>query len=241
MLAAGRGTRFAEDSGRQIPKVLRPLAGKPVIRHVLDVLAQAGVSDVAVVVGFGADRVRSALGERFAYAVQREQKGSGDAVRCARGLFADAAGCLVVMCGDSPLFLPETIRRMVECHRNTGASVTLAAARMEDPTGYGRILRGENGAVAGIVEEKCANALQRAVREVNGGAYVFDTRWLFDNIGLIAENAAGEYNLTDTVRVAVEQGRTISCVACGADEIGGVNTPAQLAAAEAVLAGRRSA
>lgn len=240
MLAAGRGTRFAGEAGQDFPKVLRPLLGKPVICHVLDTLAGAGVTDVAVVVGFGAGRVRSVLGDSFAYAVQPEQKGSGDAVRCARGLYEDADGSLVVMCGDSPLFLPETIRRMTDIHRRTGAAVTLAAAKLEDPAGYGRILRGGSGEVAGIVEEKCASAEQRAVKEVNGGAYVFDIRWLFDNISLMAENEAGEYNLTDIVRVAAEQGRRISCAECGAEEIGGVNTPEQLAAAEAVMAKRRA-
>ncbi len=238
VLAAGRGTRFRGDSGTQVPKVLQPVLGKPIIGYVLDALREAGVSETAIVVGFAADQVRSQLGETYAYAVQPELRGSGHAVGYARAIFEGAEGSVVVMCGDSPLFLPRTIRAMASRHRQTDAAVTLAAARLEDAKGYGRILRDNKGNITRIVEEKCATEEQRAIKEVNGGAYVFDVRWLFDNIDSIAENEAGEYNLTDVVRIAVEQGREVSWVECDAREIGGVNTPEELAAAEAILARR---
>jgi bifunctional UDP-N-acetylglucosamine pyrophosphorylase/glucosamine-1-phosphate N-acetyltransferase len=221
------------------------------IRYVLQAMRDAGVGGVVVIVGFGADRVREALGASVEYVVQPEQKGSGHAVACARDHFKGFDGDLVVMCGDSPLFRFQTLREMVSRHRDTGAVITLAAAMPDDPTGYGRIVRSTAHAepveghaepveapITGIVEEKCATEHQRAIREVNGGAYVFDARWLFDSIDQMAENEAGEYNLTDMVRVAVQQNRAVASVTCAAEEIAGVNTPEELRSVEAVLHAR---
>ena len=244
VLAAGRGSRFAAKSGPALPKVLRPALGAPLISYVLKTLRDAGVGRVTIIAGFGADQVMDSLGRDRDYVRQTEQKGSGHAVACARDRFRDFDGELVVMCGDSPLFRSETLRRMIDHHRRTGAAATLAAAVLDDPTGYGRIVRcghpesAPEGRITGVVEEKCANEPERAIREVNGGAYVFDSRWLFGNIDLMAQNDAGEYNLTDMIRVAVEQGRTVSSVPCAADEISGVNTLDELRAVEAVLQSR---
>jgi bifunctional UDP-N-acetylglucosamine pyrophosphorylase / glucosamine-1-phosphate N-acetyltransferase len=238
VLAAGRGTRFSSESGPPMPKVLRPLMGRPMVHYVLQAMRDAGVGAVTAIVGFGADQVRGAVGAACDYVVQPDQKGSGHAVACAKDRFAGFGGDLVVMCGDSPLFRSETLRQMMDRHRVAAAVVTLAAAVLDDPTGYGRIVRSTDGQIAGVVEEKCASEQQRAIGEVNGGAYVFDARWLFDNIELMAVNDAGEYNLTDMVRVAVEQGRSVSSVPCAAEEIAGVNTPEELAGVEQVLRSR---
>lgn len=240
ILAAGRGTRFAGEPGSVFPKVMRPLLGRPMVNYVLDALRGAGVEDITVVVGCAGDQVTQALGEDYSFVIQPEQNGSGDAARWARDRFRGVTGALVVMCGDSPLFCSQTIREMIRIHSDLAASVTLASALLEDPTGYGRILRGREGAIEGVVEQKCATPVQRAIREVNGGAYVFDTRWLFDNVDLMAENAGGEYNLTDMVRVAVEQGRTVASVGCKSEEIGGVNTPSELQDAETILRRREA-
>lgn len=237
ILAAGRGTRF--QTGEPMPKVLRPVLGRPMVSYVIDALRAAGVDDITLVVGFRGDDVKSALGGSFHYALQQEQKGSGHAAACAKEAFDSFNGSLVVMCGDSPLFRAETIRRMVGEHAGTGAAVTLASAVLDDPFGYGRIVRGSSGRIAAIVEEKCAAPDERAIREVNGGAYVFDTEWLFANIHVMARNEAGEYNLTDMVRVAVEQDQAISAVRCDPEELLGVNTPEQLSAVEEVLRGRQ--
>lgn len=238
VLAAGKGSRFASESGEPFPKVLQPVLGRPMVSYVLDALAGAGIEDITLIVGFGAQQVVREVGANVKYVLQTEQRGSGHAAACARDAFREFDGGLVVMCGDSPLFTAETVRRICEEHTRTRAVVTLASALLDDPFGYGRIVRDPNGAIAGIVEEKCASDREKAIREVNGGAYAFDARWLFDNIDQMALNEANEYNLTDMVRVAARQGRTISAVSCDPRELMGVNTPDQLHAVEEILRGR---
>jgi len=236
VLAAGKGTRF--QSGQPMPKVLRPVLGRPMVSYVIESLRGAGVEDITLVVGFGADEVIGALGSQFYYVHQLEQLGSGHAVMCAREHFAGFSGSLVVMCGDSPLFGSGTLHKMIDEHTRTGASITLAVTTLDDPFGYGRILRDDFGRVVGIVEEKCASDKERSIREVNGGAYVFDAEWLFGNIHLMTRNQSGEYNLTDMVRVAAEQNLQVSTVQCDPEELLGVNTPEQLALIEEILRGK---
>lgn len=238
VLAAGKGSRFAGATGDNLPKVLRRVLGKPIIAYVLDALKCAGIRDVTLVVGYGADQVMNEVGGGVRYARQTEQKGSGHAVACARETFADFDGILVIMCGDSPLFTAATISAILNEHKQTQAAISLASARLDDPFGYGRIVRDSRGAVSGIVEEKCANESEKAIQEVNGGVYAFDSRWLFDNIDKMAINEAGEYNLTDMVRVAVAQNRTVATIECDPQELTGVNTPDQLLVVEEVLRGR---
>lgn len=237
VLAAGRGARFV--TGEPMPKVLRPLLGQPMVSWVIEALRGAGVDDITLVVGFLAEDVVAALGDGFRYTRQEEQRGSGHAVACAAGAFAGFGGSLATMCGDSPLFRSGTLRRMLSEHSDKGGAITLASAVLDDPFGYGRILRGRDGRIGGIVEEKCATSEQHALKEVNGGAYVFDSGWLFANIDKMAANQAGEYNLTDMVRVAVEQNMAVSAVQCDPEELLGVNTPEQLLAIEQVLRGRQ--
>lgn len=239
VLAAGRGSRFPNEPGKPLPKVLRPVLGRPMIAYVLDALGNAGVGDITLIVGFGAEQVRNAVAASVKYVLQPEQKGSGHAVLCSRDAFSRFEGALVVMCGDSPLFTAQTVSNTCAEHRRSAAAVTLASAVLDDPFGYGRIVRDSAGVIAGVVEEKSADEAQRAIREVNGGLYCFDARWLFENIDGMVLNAAGEYNLTDMVRVAVEQHRTISAVHCDPAEMLGVNTPEQLATVEAILRGRQ--
>ena len=238
VLAAGKGTRFQSESGEPLPKVLRPLLGRSLVSYVLDTLMQAGVKDITLVVGFRSDDVKNALGELVDYVFQKEQKGSGHAVLCARDKFYGFIGHLIIMCGDSPLFTSDSMQKMMKEHIQTGAVITLASAILDDPYGYGRIVRDSAGRINGVVEEKCADEEQRSIHEVNGGAYIFDAQWLFANIDHMALNDANEYNLTDMVRVAVEQKRVISAVECNERELLGVNTPDQLKAVEEMLSGK---
>lgn len=238
ILAAGKGTRFASD-GEPFPKVLRPVLGRPMVLWVIDALKGAFVDDITLVVGFGADEVRRALGNQCKYVTQPEQKGSGHAAACAGERFSGFTGTLIVMCGDSPVFTPGTIKRLLDKHESSEAAITLVSAMLGDPTGYGRIVRGRDGQITRIIEEKCANQSERAIKEVNGGAYAFDSEWLFANIGKMVPNEAGEYNLTDMVRVAIEQGLRVSSVECEPDELLGVNNPQQLAAVEVILRSRQ--
>ncbi|GAF77526.1 unnamed protein product, partial [marine sediment metagenome] len=174
VLAAGKGSRFQDESGRPFPKVLREVLGRPMVSYVLDALAKAGIADITLVVGFGADEVRRRTGDRVGCVVQKEQRGSGDAVARAKDRFREFEGHLVVMCGDSPLFTDETVRRMMRKHIEERAVATLASATLDDPSGYGRIVRDNRGAIRAIVEERCATDRERSIQEVNGGAYVFD-------------------------------------------------------------------
>lgn len=238
ILAAGRGSRFQSETGEPFAKVLRPMLGKPMVKYVIDALNKVGIDDITLIVGYQADQVMREMGPSFSYVMQAEQKGSGHAVMCAKEAFSDFAGHLVIMCGDSPLFKTDTISRLMSKHVDTQAVITLAAAELDDPTGYGRIIRDNSGHIIGIVEEKCATPYERAIKEVNGGAYAFDSKWLFGNIENMEINEAGEYNLTDMVRVAIEQGRTVSAVPCDPIELAGVNTPEQLTAVEEIIRGR---
>ncbi len=238
ILAAGKGSRFQSEAGGAFPKVLRPVLGKPLVGYVVDTMKQAGIDDITLIVGFQAEQVMREMGSSYSYVRQTEQKGSGHAVACAKDAFESFDGHLIIMCGDSPLFTADTIKRLMAEQISSNAVITLASAGLEEPTGYGRIVRDSDGRIIGIVEEKCATQSEWAIKEVNGGAYAFDSRWLFSNIEAMAINEANEYNLTDMVRVALEQGRTVSAVNCDPSELLGVNTPAQLAVVEEIVRGR---
>lgn len=240
VLAAGRGTRMAEE-GESVyfPKVLRQVCGRPVIGYVLDALARAGMEDVTVVVGSGAKEVQSALGERYRYVHQSEQVGSGHAVACAAPVLARRSGVAVVMCGDSPLFTPATIQNLIIEIQAENATIALASAFLDDPAGYGRIIRDENGNIERIVEEKGASEEDRTVNEVNGGCYAFDSEWLWANIGRMETNPAGELNLTDLVRVAISDGMTVAASPCDPTEILNVNRLRDLEVVEKIICGTR--
>lgn len=175
------------------------------------------------------------LGPGYGCVLQPEQKGSGHAVARAAQHFSDFVGNLVIMCGDSPLFAADTIKTIMREHETSSPAITLVSAVLHDPSGYGRILRDSQGRITSIVEEKCASADQHAIKEVNGGVYAFDAKWLFDNICRMAINEAGEYNLTDMVRVAVELGQEVTAVQCDPVELMGVNTPEQLKTVAGIL------
>lgn len=236
VLAAGRGTRMGPVRG-DAPKVLMPLCGRPMLAYVLDVLREAGVSRPIIVVGKDGGAVRETFGDACECVVQEEQLGSGHAVLCAREA-ARGSRHVLVMCGDSPLFRTETVRPLMDAHVRGRAALTVVSAVLDDPTGYGRILRAPNGDVTGIVEEKLASPEQRAIREVNGGCYALDAEWLWGNLAAMRRNDAGEYCLTEMVGVAIAQGRGVIAVSAPAAEILGVNTPAQLQRAEEALRAR---
>jgi len=233
VLAAGKGKRM----GSGLPKVLLPLCGRPIIGHVLDVLAKVGIPKPVIVISREGDVVRKTLGDDYSYAVQDEQLGSGHAVLCAREA-AQGERNIIVMCGDSPLFRVETVRSLMEEHVQCQAAVTLVSAMLDNPSGYGRILRNPTGEVSGIVEEKLASDEQKAIGEINGGCYGFDAEWLWNNVGLMAQNEVGEYCLTEMVDIAIRQGRRVIAVPSHPDEVAGINTPAQLEQAEHILCGR---
>jgi bifunctional UDP-N-acetylglucosamine pyrophosphorylase / glucosamine-1-phosphate N-acetyltransferase len=221
----------------RLPKVLHPLAGQPMVAHVLDAAAAAGARDVVLVVGHGAEQVRAALGDRVRYAVQAEQLGTGHAVLQACPLLRPTTTQALVLYGDTPLLQPETLLALTRAARE--ATLALLSMEVADPSGYGRVVREADGRVVGVVEERDAPPALRAVREVNAGAYVFDAAWLRARLPALPPAPGGETYLTDLVALAAGEGRAVGTVLLAdAAEGLGVNDRVQLAQAEAALRAR---
>lgn len=234
VLAAGEGTRMKSET----PKVLHRVCGRSMISWVLDALEELACSGridrILVVTGKGAAEVEREVGERAACVVQEERKGTGHAVMTAAPqVDADE---LLVLTADTPLITAATLGALVEKHRE-GAAVTILTAEVDDPTGYGRILRGAGGGVERIVEEGEAGPDEKGIREVNTSTYVFrwpDLREVLPEIG--TANAKGEYYLTDAVALLARAGEPISAhVAGDAHEVMGVNSREHLAEAESLM------
>jgi bifunctional UDP-N-acetylglucosamine pyrophosphorylase / glucosamine-1-phosphate N-acetyltransferase len=228
ILAAGQGTRMKSD----LPKVLHPLGGRFLLSRVLETAGRLQPSRMSVIVGYGADRVRQAFsGFDVVWVVQERQLGTGHAVLCAEKAFAGFTGDIVILSGDVPLIQENTLRALVECHQRKQAAATLLTACVDDPKGYGRILRNEQGGLAGIVEEKDASAAQREIREVNAGVYVASAPFLFVTLSAVKNhNQQGEYYLPDIAGAGIAQGRNIETLAVeDARESRGINSREELA------------
>lgn len=235
ILAAGLGKRMRSSR----VKVLHEIAGRPMIEYVVRAAEKSGAERVVVVVGHQADEVRAALGDRVTYAYQEEPLGTGHAVLQAEEALVGAADVLVLY-GDTPLIEADLLRRLVAGHRESGAAATLLTAELEDPTGYGRILRDERGAVARIVEQADAGPEELVIREVNTGIACFRRDDLFAALRAIRpDNAQGEYYLVDAVRVLREMGRPVHSIKTDEEAaVFGVNDRVALARAEALLRDR---
>lgn len=234
LLAAGQGTRMKS----ALPKVLHPIAGRPLFLHALATAQRLLPARVAIVIGHGAEAVRHAYdGVAVAWAIQEKQLGTGHAVLCAKDVFDGFAGEVLILSGDVPLIKEETLRAMVAQHRGRQAAVTLLTAALDRPHGYGRVLRDASGKVTGIVEEKDASDGQRQIHEVNAGVYVASTAFLFAALGAVKnDNRQGEYYLPDIVAIGLAQGKTIETVqVADAREMKGVNTREELAFMEKSL------
>lgn len=206
VLAGGQGKRMKS----KLYKVLHPVCGKPMVGHVLDVLDAIRADRKVVVVGHGAEAVRSYVGDRAEFALQAEQLGTGHAVMMTRELLEHEEGVTVVLYGDTPLIRPASIETMLRLHMQNGAAATLLTAIMERPQGYGRVIRNERGHVQCIVEQKDCTPEQDAVREINAGMYCFDNRKLFAALsGVTNANAQNEYYFTDVINILREQGETV--------------------------------
>lgn len=217
----------------RVPKVLHPVCGRPMIQHVLGALAGAGTALPVVVTGHGADAVEAAIAGRATCVRQEPQRGTGDAVRVALAAVGDEAAEVLVTMGDVPLLDAALFVSLFEARAATGAAVALVSARMPDPTGYGRIVRGAGGDAVAIVEDRDADDATRATNEVNAATYAFDGRWLRGAIGRLEESASGELYLTDLVAIAVADGRTVTVLeAPDAADAMGINDRIALATAE---------
>jgi bifunctional UDP-N-acetylglucosamine pyrophosphorylase / glucosamine-1-phosphate N-acetyltransferase len=234
ILAAGKGTRMKSS----LCKVLHPLAGRPMVVYVVESVLAAGVGNVVAVVGHQSELVEDRLqayGVRFASQVP--QLGTGHAVMSARSALEGFSGDVLILCGDIPLIRTSTIRAVMEFHRASGRGVTVVTAALDDPSGYGRIIRDESGNVSAVVEERDADESVRGIREVNTGVYAVKGALLFNLLSRVGrDNAQREYYLTDIISEAVKaQVGVAGFPVEDSSETMGVNTRADLAAADAVV------
>ena len=228
ILAAGHGTRMKS----KLPKVLHPLAGRPLIEHVLRTANAVSPATVTLIVGHAADLVREKLGSRpnTGFALQEPQLGTAHALQQAEARLAGKSGTVVLLSGDVPLLSEATLRRLIETHHGAGAAATVVTAIVERPYGYGRIVR-TRGRIARIVEERDASPDVRQIREINSGIYAFDLAPLFDALrGIASQNAQGEFYLTDLIGIYRRRKLTVeTLVVDNQQEIRGINSRSELA------------
>jgi bifunctional UDP-N-acetylglucosamine pyrophosphorylase/glucosamine-1-phosphate N-acetyltransferase len=225
-----------------VVKVLHPVAGQPMICWPVAAARAAGATPTVVVVGHQADAVRNVFPDSadIRSALQEEQLGTGHAVACARNQLAGFSGTVLILCGDTPLLRAETLQGLIAYHWENRAALTVLTATMDNPYGYGRVVRDTDGRVLRIVEQKDATLKEQALCEINSGIYCMEADFLFANIDAISsDNAQGEFYLTDLVSMAVSQGRTcLGLTTLDPDEIMGVNDRIQLAEASRILRSR---
>jgi bifunctional UDP-N-acetylglucosamine pyrophosphorylase/glucosamine-1-phosphate N-acetyltransferase len=236
ILAAGKGTRMKS----KLYKVLHQVAGKAMVDHVLTQLEANHMDNIVTVVGFGAENVEQALGERTKYAVQKQQLGTGHAVMQAADLLSDLDGQTLVISGDTPLFKAATLQKLVDYHTAKKASATVLTSIAPDPTGYGRLVRNDIGIVEKVVEQKDATLEEQAIDEINTGVYCFDNKTLFDALKLLSnDNAQGEYYLTDVIGILKKRGDIVAAYRMADfDESMGVNDRIALAKANEIMRNR---
>jgi len=235
LLAAGVSSRM----NTQLPKVLHEVTGRPMLAYVLDACRSVGVDRIYVVVGFGADQVK----ERFTdypdivWVHQAEQLGTAHAVLCCREHLQDFAGETLILCGDGPLIRTDTLKTLLEKHEAEHSAATLATAVLEDPTGYGRIVRDAYGNIQGIVEDSDCSPAQRAIKEVNPSYYLFNNQTLLEALAKIKpDNVKKEYYLTDALALIIASGhKVVAITAVRPEEAVGVNSRAQLSVASKIM------
>ncbi len=233
ILAAGQGTRMKSD----LPKVLHRVAGKAMLAYVVEAALALQASPIIPVVGHGADEVRDAMSNQdLRFALQAEQLGTGHALLCAEEALNGFSGELLLLCGDVPLLQKKTLQALIDHHRQHAACVTILTADMDNPAGYGRIIRGAEG-VDRIVEEKDATNSERQVREINTGIYLFRAPQVFSLLRDVDKcNAQGEYYLTDVVAAARQAGERVEALLIDdAEEAMGINDQVQLAESGGIM------
>ncbi len=233
ILAAGQGTRMKS----KLYKVLHPVCGKPMVQHVVDQVSLLNINEIVTVVGHGAEKVKEQLGDRSIYVLQEEQLGTGHAVMQAESVLRGKEGITLVLCGDTPLIKAETMNAMIEHHEKEKAKVTVLTAKADDPTGYGRIVRNDEGLVERIVEHKDASPKEHVIQEINTGTYCFDNTALFEALKQVGnDNAQGEYYLPDVIEILKAKGEIIAAFQTASfDETIGVNDRVALAEAERIM------
>ncbi len=232
VLAAGKGTRMKSN----LPKVLHPICGKPMINYAVNAAKLSGAKVNVVVIGHGADAVKETLGEETQFAIQEEQLGTGHAVLSAKDAISPDAELILVTNGDMPLLTEATLRGLVETQKSNFGPISLLTMLSEAPLGFGRIVRGVDDSVLAIVEEVQCTPDQLKINELNVGAYCFDAAWLWQSLPKLPLSPKGEYYLTDVVGLAVQEGKRVAAIQMKDNrEALGINTRVHLAEAEAVM------
>lgn len=237
ILAAGKGTRMKSE----LPKVLHSIFDKPLLGYVLDAAKDSGLVDYSyVIVGHKSEQVEKYLSENYASAksiLQSPQLGTGHAVSMALPYMEDFAGEVIILCGDTPLIKPETLKALVESHRSNKSDITVMSAIFENPTNYGRIVRNSDGSLNSIVEEKDATLEQKQIKEINAGIYCVNWAKIKSAFGeLKSDNAQGEYYLTDIIKWGRENSLKVSAYTLdNNNEIFGINSRKHLAEASKIL------
>jgi bifunctional UDP-N-acetylglucosamine pyrophosphorylase/glucosamine-1-phosphate N-acetyltransferase len=233
ILAAGKGKRMGNPD---LPKVLTPLRGKPIVAHLLEVLAKGSFMPAALVVGHRHELVEEALGDSYRYIMQPELLGTGDAIKCCQAALQGTADAYLVMNGDHPLFSLATIEQLVAQHERDGAVMSLATVKTDQEAfaNFGRIIRNSDGEIEAIREQKDSSEAELSLHEYNPALYCLSDAWLWPALAQITpENAQHEFYLTDLLQIAVEQGRKVGSITIERwQEALGINTPEQLAEVE---------
>jgi len=239
ILAAGLGTRMKSRKA----KVLHHAGGLTLVEHVVNSALELTPPDrVVVVVGHQADEVKATLGATgVRFALQAEQRGTGDALSVCRGVTPDGDGMLIVLYGDCPLLSVDTLTTLIRHHRNSGAAATVITTMLDDPTGYGRAIVNDSGCVEAIVEQKVATADQQAVRQINSGIYCFEAALLWKYLAEIEPNPVSkEYYLTDIVEILNGVGYKVSALLhADSSELMGINTRIELALVDRIFRDRK--
>ncbi|PAV28562.1 UDP-N-acetylglucosamine diphosphorylase/glucosamine-1-phosphate N-acetyltransferase [Virgibacillus profundi] len=236
ILAAGQGTRMKS----KLYKVLHPVAGQPMVQHVIDQINTVQLDKVVTVVGFGADKVIEHIGDASEFVTQEEQLGTGHAVLQAEDLLKDKDGTTIVVCGDTPLITSDTYKALFDHHEKSGAKATVLTAKAPNPSGYGRVIRNESNEVERIVEQKDAGDEELLVDEINTGTYCFDNQALFTALQNVSnDNAQGEYYLPDVIEILRKRSKKVGAFLTPEfEETLGVNDRVALAQAEKIMKNR---
>ncbi len=236
VLAAGESSRFKSKT----PKPLHKMAGRALLDHVLDTLSKLKHERVTVVVGVAREQVSEAVGDRAGIAIQEEQLGTGHAVDCAREFYDDFEGDILVTCADIPLVRAETLQELIAEHRRQDAAGTMLTTKMPDPTGYGRVVRDEDGLVREVVEHKDADEQAQRINEINAGIFCFRAAELFEALRHVDnDNAQSQYYLPDTLKYFCAKDMPVAaCIAEDPAEVMGINDRVQLATAEKICRDR---
>ncbi len=193
-----------------LPKVLHPLNGKPLISYVIENLKLSGIDRITVIVGYRGQQVIDTIGDSVSFVWQHEQLGTGHAVMQAEESLKDYDGSILIACGDVPLIRPETFRKLADLISNDDVKAVVLTMEPEDPAGYGRIVKDESGAFRRIVEEKDASPEEKKIGEVNSGTYIFNSSFLFRGLKEVnTDNAQGEYYLPDALQFILKSGQSV--------------------------------